>query len=410
MNTRCIAVLPGAGIVKLSGNFLRTRLFAQLFGALLVLGSLLTGRAEETDAKYMRSYYAIEKADALAKKGQTDEAKTKYLEAQKVLKDIKAISPTWNSKAVAYRMNYVTERIETLSKPPAPPEVEGTGDAKVSVGSGAKVQGVEVKLLSAGNEPRKALRLVPKAGDKQKAEMTLQLSMGMGGGEAMKIPAIKLTFDVETKSVTPEGDISSELRIEDVTLDEAGGAAEMAEAMKGTLGTVKGMVIANTISDRGATKQVEVRFPPGADPGARQSMEQMKDSFLNAQVVLPEEPVGADAKWEVMQKVKTQGITIDQKVTQHLIAVEENVLTIESVIEQSAANQKVTNPAAPQLKMDLTKLTGSSKGQMTVDLSKILPTTATIDGGAEMLMTTGSGAQAATMTMKTEANIKIESK
>jgi len=405
MNTRCIAVPPGAGVVKLSGNIGRTRAFTRLIVA-LVLGSFLMVQAEEPDSKYMRSYYAIEKADALAKKGQTDEAKTKYLEAQKVLKDIKAISPTWNSKAVSYRLNYVTERIETLSKPPVPAEVEGTEDANATVGSGAKAPGADVKLLSAGNEPRKALRLAPKAGDKQKAEMTLQMSMGTSGGEMMKIPAIKLALEVETKSVTPEGDISTEVLIEDVTLDAEGAAPQMAEAMKATFGTVKGMVIANTLSDRGATKKVEVRFPPGADPAARQSMEQMKDSFMNAQVVLPEEAVGPDAKWEVSQKLKTQGMTIDQKVTQHLVTVEESVLTIESMIEQSAANQKVANPAMPQLKMDLTKLTGASKGQVIVDLSKMLPTTATIEGGAEMLMSAGPQ----TMTMKTEVNIKIEAK
>ena len=408
MNTRCIALLPGSRGIKLCRDFLSIGLFAGLVVAIL-LGGLLSVRAEEPDTKYMRSYYAIEKADALAKKGLTNEAKAKYLEAQAVLKDIKAISPTYNSKAVAFRLSYVTERIETLSKPPAPPDVPGTGDTKSVVGGSAPASGVEVKLLSAGNEPRKALRLAPKAGDLQKALMTLQMSMGPGGGELMKIPAIKIAFQVETKSVTPEGDINDEILIEDVTLDEAsGGAPQMAEAMKAALGTVKGMVVANTISDRGASKKVEVKYPAGADPTARQSMEQMKDSFLNAQVVLPEEAVGPDAKWEIKQKIKTQGMTIDQKVTQHLVAVEENVLTIESVIEQSAANQKVANPAMPQLKVDLTKLTGSSKGQMTVDLSKILPTAATIDGGAEMLMSTGSGAQAASMTMKTEANIKIE--
>jgi len=411
MNTRRIAVLPSTWGSKLFRDFLWTELFAWLV-VVSLFGSLLTARAEEPDAKYMRSYYAVEKADALAKKGQTDEAKAKYLEAQAVLRDIKAISPTWNSKAVSYRLSYVIERIETLSKPPTALEVEGSGDTKKGVGLGAQPQGVDVKLLSAGNEPRKALRLAPKAGETQKATMTLQMSMGMGGGgELMKIPAIRIAFDVETKSVTADGDISNETRIEDVTLDEAsGGAPQLAEAMKATLGTVKGMVIANTLSDRGATKKVEVKFPPGADPGARQSMEQMKESFLNAQVVLPEEPVGPDAKWEVKQKIKTQGMTIDQKVTNHLIATDGNVLTIESSIEQSAANQKVANPAMPQLKVDLTKLTGMSKGQVTVDLSKVLPTAATIDGGAEMLMTTGSGAQAASMTMKTEANIKIESK
>jgi hypothetical protein len=375
--------------------------------AIFLMGGWSNVRAEEPDSKYMRSYYAIEKADALAQKGKTEEAKTKYLEAQKILKDIKAISPAYNSKAVAYRLSYVTEKIETLSKPPAPADAEETGGAKVGASSGTQPSGADVKLLSPGNEPRKALRLTTKAGDKQRAEMTLQMGMG-AGGEMMKIPAIKLVFDIETKSVTPEGDIITEMLIADVTLDEGGGAPQIAEAMKATLGTVKGMVIASTISNRGVTKKVDVKYPPGTDPTARQSMEQMKDSFMNAQVLLPEEAVGPDAKWEVTQKIKNQGMTIDQKITQHLVAMEENILTIETLIEQNAANQKVANPAMPQLKVDLTKLTGSSKGQMKVDLAKIFPTSAEIDGGAEMVMSAGPGAQ--TMTMKTEANIKIESK
>lgn len=407
MNTRCIAVLRGNWGINLFRHLVPPRLFAGLV-AIIMLGGLWSARAEEPDSKYMRSYYAIEKADALAKKGQTEEAKAKYLEAQTVLKDIKNISPTWNSKAVAYRLSYVTERIETLSKPPAPADPEETGGAKVGASPGTQPSGAQVKLLSPGNEPRKALRLTTKAGDKQRAEMTLQMGMG-AGGEVMKIPAIKLVFDIETKGVTPEGDISTEMLIADVTLDEQGGGApQMVDAMKATLGTVKGMVIASTISDRGMTKKVEVKYPPGADPTARQSMEQMKDSFMNAQVLLPEEAVGPDAKWEVAQKIKNQGMTIDQKITQHLVAVEENVLTIDTLIEQSAANQKVANPALPQLKVDLTKLTGSSKGQMKVDLARIFPISAEIDGGAEMAMSAGAGGQ--TMTMKTEANIKIETK
>ncbi|HEX5220707.1 MAG TPA: DUF6263 family protein [Verrucomicrobiae bacterium] len=407
MNTRCNAVLPGSWGINF---FRRVRSTRQLAGLVvtILLGGLLSLHAEEPDSKYMRSYYAMEKGDALAQKGQTNEAKAKYLEAQKVLKDIKAISPTWNTKAVAYRLNYVTERLEALAKPPATADAGAGGT--IAVGHGAQAPGVAVKLLSPGNEPRQALRLTTKAGDKQKAELTLQMAMGAGGGELMKIPAFKFALEVETKEVTPEGDINMEMLIEDVTLDEQSGAPQMVEAMKATIGSIKGMVIASTISNRGVTKQVDVRYPSGTDPAARQSMEQMKDSFMNAQVLLPEEAVGPDAKWEVTQKIKNQGMTIDQKVTQHLVAMAENVLTIETLIEQSAANQKVANPAMPQLKVDLTRLTGSSKGQMTVDLSKVLPTSAAIEGGGEMLMSTGSGAQAATMTMKTEMSLKIEGK
>jgi len=409
MNTRCIGVLPGSRGIKLSKNFLRTKLLVGLAVASL-LGSLAMTRAEEPDAKYMRSYYAIEKGDTLAKKGQTDEAKAKYLEAQAALKDIKAISPNWNSKAVSYRMSYVTERIESLSQPAATNAALTVDGAKSVTGSGGALpQGMQVKLLSAGGEPRTVLRFAPKAGESQKTLITLQMAMGAGGGELMKIPAIKISFDAQTKGVSA-GDINNEIKIEDIGIEEGGDGNPVADAMKASFGSAKGMVILSTVSDRGAVKKTEVKFPPGADPATRQSMEQMKDSLLNAQVILPEEAVGPDAKWEVTQKLKAQGMTIDQKVTSHLIAIDGNVLTIESTIDQSAANQKITNPAMPQLKMDLTKLTGSSKGQATVDLTKVLPTGASITGGAEMQMTTGSGGSAASMAMKTEMSLKIESK
>ena len=410
MTTRCNQILPADSTAKPTRNFKRNWPFGWFVLALL-LAACSSAQAEEPDAKYMRSYYAIEQADSLAKRGQTEAAKAKYQAAQAALKDLKNISPTWNTKAVAYRLSYVNERIESLSQPPAPAATEVAGDAKATAQSGALAPGTEVKLLSAGAEPRQALRLQVKSGETQKAVMTLQMAMSMGGaGELMKIPAIKMDLDAEIKGVNA-GDINCETRLGDVGIEsEAGSAPQLVDAMKASFGNLKGMVIVSTISDRGSSKKAEVKLPPGADASARQSMEQMKESFLNSQVVLPEEPVGPDAKWEVKQKIKSQGMTIDQTTTHHLVSMEGNVLNIESSIEQSAANQKVANPAMPQLKVDLTKMTGKSKGQLTVDLTKVLPTAATINGGAEMVMSAGAGAQAQSMTMKMGANIKIESK
>ena len=234
--------------------------------------------------------------------------------------------------------------------------------------------------------------------------------MDMGGTGLMKIPAIKITLSAHSTGVTPEGDINSEMKLEEIGVEGDGSAPQMAEAMKASLDGVKGMLIETTMSDRGLSKRAEAKLPSNTDATARQSMEQMKDSFLNTQFLLPEEPIGPGAEWEVKQKIQVQGRQIDQTAVHKLVAADGQVLTVESTIEQSAANQKVPNPAMPQTKVDLTKLAGTSKSQATVDLTKILPAAATITSNIEMVMSAGSGAQAQAMTMKSETTVKIESK
>lgn len=378
--------------------------------AALLLGAATVGRTEEPDAKYMRIYSTIEKADALAKRGQVAEAKSKYEEAQTALKDLKALNPNWNTKAVAYRLSYVTEKLDGLSRPGPAPTASAAPNTSTMAGAGALPAGTEIKLLSPGAEPREPLRLQVKPGEVQSAVMTLQLGMG-GAAGMMKLPAIALTLSAEPKSVGENGDIVAETKVEDVSVGaDAAGAAPMAEVLRQTMDGIKGMTIASTISDRGFNRRAEAKLPAGADAAARHAMEQMKDSLVNTQFMLPAEPVGPGAKWEIKQKLKSQGMTIDQTTTHHLLSREGTVLSVESTIAQSAAHQKIANPAMPQLKVDLTKMTGSSKAQFTVDLTKLLPTAATIDGGSELVMSAGAGAQAQAMNMNVEASIKLEAK
>jgi hypothetical protein len=380
----------------------------------LLLMNWSSARAEEPDAKYLRIYRVIEQADSLSKSGQTEPAKARYQEAQTSLRDLKRIYPTWNAKAVAYRLSYVSERIDGLSQPAAP-AVTAVAGTKSEDNSGTPPANVQLKLLSPGAEPHTVLRIRAKADEAQTVDMTIKLAMGMGGGaaagEMMKIPAIKLSLSVLPKTVAEGGDINCELRIEDAGLaDETGSAPQMVEAMKASLGGVKGMLIMKTISDRGFNKKTELKVAPGTDATARQTMEQMKDSFSNTELLLPEEAVGPGAKWEVKQKIKAQGMTIDQTTTHELVSVDGNTLTVRSSVEQHAANQKVSNPMMPQLKVDLTKMTGSGSAQTTLDLAKVLPVAATTEGHMEMLMSAGAGDQAQTMTMKAGTSVRLESK
>ena len=112
MNTTPPTV-PRASFAKIAfpspANF-----FSGLLTALLLL-SLSVARAESPDDKYLNIVGTIDQADSLSANGQTALAHTKYLQAQAALVAFKRDNASANPKAVAYRMNYLADKISATS-------------------------------------------------------------------------------------------------------------------------------------------------------------------------------------------------------------------------------------------------------------------------------------------------------
>ena len=377
----------------------------------MLLG-LWPARADGPDDQYLQIYNLIQQADDLNTNGKPAPAKAKYQEAQTALKAFQKEYPDWNVKLVAYRLNYVVGKIAALSAKPAAGRQPQRAEAAMAATQASTAQ---VKLLEAGAEPRKVLRLHPSPGDKQTLGLTMKMDMETKVGEmetpAMKLPAIKMTLDSTVKEVSDNGDITYEQVMGDISVsDEPGGTPEVAEAMKAAFAGVKGLSGTGTVSSRGVSKGVEFKAPAGGNPQARQLMDQMKESFTQLAAPLPEEAVGPGAKWEVKMPIKTQGMTIDQTATYEVVSLEGERLTTKSAIAQHAANQKVQNPAMPGLKMDLIKMTGSGTGERTFDLAHLLPVTGTGNVHSETSMAMNMGAQKQAMNMKMDLNLRFEAK
>src|SRR5258706_11104612 len=99
--------------------------------AAVVLAPFLA-RGESPDDRYVRVYSLIEEADKLNASGETRSSVTRYSEAQVALKELQRIYPDWNPKIVTYRLNYISTRLDPLTKKmaapasgsPMPPPVE----------------------------------------------------------------------------------------------------------------------------------------------------------------------------------------------------------------------------------------------------------------------------------------------
>jgi len=270
-------------------------------------------------------------------------------------------------------------------------------------------------LLQAGAEPRRALRLHPKPGEKRTSTMTLKIAMEvqMGVTEAAptKMPATTIAIDYTVNKVSAEGEITYEAVMTDTTVAEDSDAKpEIVQAMKTALVGVKGMSINGIMSSRGIVRESQVKMPPDIAPQTRQMMEQMKDAFSNTGVGFPQEPVGLGAKWELKQKVKSQGITLDQTTVYELLSLEGDRVKLKTTVTQIAANQQIQNPAMAGMTVDVVKLQSKGGGEVTADLAQLMPVQATMGMHNETAMAMNTGDEKTEMSIKMDMKVGVETK
>jgi hypothetical protein len=368
--------------------------------------------AESPDEEYLQIFDLIGQADSLSEKGEADRAKAKYVEARKKLSDFRESNPTWNPNLITHRLKYVSGKLGAqMPKVSAPATAApASSEAKSPAVTASRS---EVKLISNGAEPRVELRLRPKAGDKQSAtmEMTMSMAMDMGEGAempAMKMPSMKITMETEVTGVSSDGDISYATEMSGAAADEPGGDPQAGAALAAGLDSVKGLKVAGKMSARGESKSVDYKLPPGASSQAKGSLDQMQN-FMG-QTTFPEAPVGVGAKWETERSLKSQGMNITQKEAYELTSVAGDVVTLKTSVTQRAANQKVSNPMMPNLKLDLKKLQSTGGGTAVIDLRKVLPVSSEMEMQNEVVMSMNMGGQKQDMSTKMGMKLKLESK
>jgi hypothetical protein len=402
-------ILPGR-------QALRRRLPATSLGILLAsLAAGLLGpgpvRADDPGDQYQQMYMLIQQADALDAGNQAAPALAKYRQAMALAQSIRRDNPLFNTEAVSYRYSYLAGRITALTTkvaaaaaPKRAPEPAIT-EPKPAAAPATADSAHRAKLISAGAEPRKVLRLHPKAGDKETVTLTIKTSIAVQGGPAsgqpIKTPPVKITRNLTVKQVTPAGDIVFEAPVVNADTGGQGNAnAQIADALKSAFSGP------HTISDRGFPKEADLPAAAAANPVA----DQLGDIDSLDTVALPDEPVGPGARWEVTKRTKQQGINLQQTTTYQLVAADGDHLTIKETCQQHAASQKFQHPALPGMVLDLTKLAGTGTEDVTLDLGRVLPLEGTGSISLDVTMAMDVGGQKQSMTVKDTVDLQFEGK
>lgn len=237
-----------------------------------------------------------------------------------------------------------------------------------------------VKLLSPGAAPLVPLRYKIPAGFKTSGaiSLTMGLTMSMAGMAlpAMDLPGMKMTFDLAVTNVTPAGDVTYDLAFTDMTTEAAPGLDPSVAAMiQGSAAGIKEIKGTSTISNRGVVRSTTLDVSKMSDPNLKQALQQVTSQLEGMAMPLPEEAVGAGARWEVRQAVNAAGMATYVRTEFELVSATGSTVQLRVKSETTAPPQPVTNPMLPaDAQVQVEKLTGTNAGTVTLNLGGLVPT------------------------------------
>ena len=269
-----------------------------------------------------------------------------------------------------------------------------------------------VKLLSPGADPKTQLRYKVPAGFKTAgvASLAMGLTMNMAGMALppMDLPAMKMTFDLAVTTVAPTGDVTYDLAFSGMTSEAAPGTDPSVAAMiQGSAAAMKDLKGTVTISPRGITRSTTFDLSKMTDPNLKQALDQLSGQLEGMAMPLPEEAVGAGARWEARTAVNEGGMATYVRTEYELVSVTGTTVQLRLKAEKTAPPQQVANPMlGPDSQVQIEKLTGNSTGTATLQLDALVPNSETSGNtNSQMSLTVGGQSQQVGVDIKMKTTI-----
>ena len=135
-------------------------------------------------------------------------------------------------------------------------------------------EGVLVRLVDPGAEPRESLRLTPVVGQREvvAVDIDMQMSMSMAGMAlpAMALPTQHFSMAVEVTGINPQGHIAYSAQVLNYSIDDSDLLpAEAMTSLRSTLSSLTGMTGAVEIDATGRTLSADFSLPDTPRPSFR---------------------------------------------------------------------------------------------------------------------------------------------
>lgn len=269
--------------------------------------------------------------------------------------------------------------------PKAPPAVGNSAPANGTNGSpsdpspGAQAQSpqtspVSIKVLSAGAAPRAVLRYAFKQGSQHKFALEIEVGVkrSVNGQVTPTMPPFALSLKGSTVTLSSDALLA---RRQNTFLEMVPGVTgappEMVEQIKAQYASLAGLQLTETVSTRGVMMGMQLD-ERAIHPQVLALMQHLQDGMTNAFLPLPEEAVGAGARWIATTTTDAAGLSLMQENEISLKSLTGSKAQVELKLKQHAKPSKIQGANLPPgVVIDVTKLDGHGSGSMNVDFQDV---------------------------------------
>ena len=237
--------------------------------------------------------------------------------------------------------------------------------------------GVTLTLIESGREPRTALRYPsePTAAGKMSLSLRLAMKMEVPGSPVppVTVPGLRLLVDVA--SARGDHGVKYQFTVADADLTSTDNAhpSLLAEMRKG-VGALVGASGHLILEARGTRSDLSLAHPAGIGQELGEFVNSARLAIGQMVVPLPAEPVGPGAKWEAVETVSQDGISVREKTYFELVAIDGPRVLLRTQTVQSADRQRAALPGLPDgVSAEVVSLRGTGTGEVELDLRRLVP-------------------------------------
>ncbi len=276
----------------------------------------------------------------------------------------------------------------------------------------APAASVTLTMLETGREPRRALRYPsePTPPTKMSLSLRLAMKMEMPGSPVppVTMPGLRLLLDVSSARADDKLRYQFTVADADLTSTDNAHPSLLAEMRKG-VGSLVATSGQLTVDARGTRSELSMALPAGLGQELAQFMNSAKLAIGQMVVPLPAEPVGPGAKWEAVEIISQDGITVRETTYYELVALDGPRALIRTQSAQSADRQRAALPHLPDgVTAELGSLRGSGAGEVELDLRRLVPGNMREEADTDLSFTVRQGQTERTMSLTHSSGLEIQ--
>lgn len=243
-----------------------------------------------------------------------------------------------------------------------------------------------VKLIDAGAPPLRRLRWEFRKGAQEVLEMESSYAfqakakgfVGAATGPRHVLPSLVQTVELAIEDVSSDGLARVAFQVtNDRVLETPNVTGSLSvTGAKGTTGSFR-------VDSKGVVSECELAVPEVLPPGA--DLEYVQNLLRLMVFPVPDEPIGAGAKWSVARVVERRGIPMNEQVTLELVELAGSEVTLTFELESQGSRQ-TTIGAAENEAIKTEDFTWEADGRTTTSLTRLVPRSLTL--GNQLVLNT----------------------